>query len=83
MDNKDKVLDILKKYTAVCKADITEKSEIYGDLAISSIKFYLMILDIESSFNIKFENVLIGSPEFNTVGSLIQHIIKVRCDKNE
>ncbi len=78
-----KLLNILKKYTAVSDEDITLESSLYDDLAISSIKFYLMVLDIESCFNIKFENVSMSSPEFNTVESIFKYIKKKRDDVNE
>lgn len=74
----DKLLEIIKKYTAVCQENITLKSDLYNDLAISSIKFYLMILDIESTFDVDFKNVTISNPEFKTVGSLVKSIDRLR-----
>ena len=52
-------------------------------MAISSIKFYLMILDIESTFDVDFKNVTISNPEFKTVGSLVKSIDRLREGINE
>ena len=51
---------------------MTENSKIITDLGFTSVNMLYMVIAIEESFNIRFDNV--GMADFVTVGDLVDYI---------
>ena len=51
---------------------MTESSKIITDLGFTSVNMLYMVIAIEESFNIRFDNV--GMADFVTVGDLVDYI---------
>jgi Phosphopantetheine attachment site. len=54
---------------------VNENSQLISDIGLDSLTILLLSLAIENKFNIKFE----GAVKFNTVGEVIDYIIKVKA----
>ena len=50
----------------------TEDMSLTEDLGLNSVALLYMVIDIEESFNIRFENVGIG--DFSTLGEVVDYI---------
>lgn len=53
-------------------AEFNEKTDLRTGLGLNSIGMLYMIIAIEESFSIRFENVAMG--DFNTVGDVVDFI---------
>ncbi|MBE6625255.1 MAG: hypothetical protein E7622_06385 [Ruminococcaceae bacterium] len=53
-------------------AEFSEKTDLRTGLGLNSIGMLYMIIAIEESFSIRFENVAMG--DFNTVGDVVDFI---------
>jgi len=51
---------------------VNENSQLISDIGLDSLTILLLSLAIENKFNIKFE----GAVKYNTVGEVIDYIIK-------
>lgn len=54
---------------------VNENSQLISDICLDSLTILLLSLAIENKFNIKFE----GAVKFNTVGEVIDYIIKAKA----
>ena len=54
---------------------VNENSQLISDIGLDSLTILLLSLAIEYKFNIKFE----GAVKFNTVGEVIDYIIKAKA----
>ncbi|MBO2522469.1 MAG: acyl carrier protein [Bacteroidetes bacterium] len=54
---------------------VNENSQLISDIGLDSLTILLLSLAIENKFNIKFE----GAVKFNTVGEVIDYIIKAKA----
>lgn len=54
---------------------VNENSQLISDIGLDSLTILLLGLAIENKFNIKFE----GAVKFNTVGEVIDYIIKAKA----
>lgn len=54
---------------------VNEDSQLISDIGLDSLTILLLSLAIENKFNIKFE----GAVKFNTVGEVIDYIIKAKA----
>ncbi len=50
----------------------TEEMSLTEDLGFNSVALLYMVIDIEESFNIRFENV--GISDFETLGQVVDYI---------
>ena len=76
MERKD-VLEGLKEILKLIKpsldlSTVNDDTQLISDLGLDSLTILLLSLAIENKFNFKFE----GALKFNTVGEVIDHIIK-------
>lgn len=74
---RDLIIDKLKNiYTLVSgNSDIsnfTEETDLRTGLGLNSIGMLYMIIAIEDSFSVRFENVAMG--DFNTVADVVNYI---------
>jgi acyl carrier protein len=54
---------------------VNENSQLISDIGLDSLTILLLSLAIENKFNIKFEDAV----KFNTVGEVINYIIKAKA----
>jgi len=54
---------------------VNENSQLISDIGLDSLTILLLSLAIENKFNIKFE----GAVKYNTVGEVIDYIIKAKA----
>ncbi len=54
---------------------VNENSQLISDIGLDSLTILLLSLAIENKFNIKFEDAV----KFNTVGEVIDYIIKAKA----
>ena len=78
---RDEIIEKLKtilKYTVSnpeeLLSNLTEESNLYTDLSLSSVGMLYIIIAIEETFKIKFENV--NFEDFQTVKDVIDYISK-------
>lgn len=73
----DKLAEILAEENGEEKADVSSYSEemgLYTDLSLNSIGLLYMVISVEETFNIRFENVKMN--DFNTLGDVVTYIEK-------
>lgn len=78
---RQQIIDTLKSILLSADAgkretldDITEASNLVSDIGLSSIGMLYMILAIEESFSMRFDNV--GMNDFTTLGDVVDYIEK-------
>ncbi len=69
-----RIVEIIKANTE-CSNEISEKS-LLCNLEITSIDFVKIVIEIETEFNIEFEDEKLQFSEFPTVQSLIDYVEK-------
>ena len=69
-----RIIDIIKVNTE-CSNEIFENS-LLCDLEITSIDFVKIVIEIETEFNIEFEDEKLQFSEFSTIQSLIDYVEK-------
>ncbi len=71
----EKLKDIIKLVNSelVDVADnATENSTLSGDIGLDSVGMLVIVIAVEESFGVSFENANIG--DFKTVGDVVDHI---------
>ena len=66
------IITILEKYTDYPAEQITNETSLLTDIAINSLDYVKVIMDIEDEFDIEVPESAIG--EINTVGELVTFI---------
>lgn len=69
-----RIVEIIKVNTE-CSNEISENS-LLCDLEMTSIDFVKIVIEIETEFNIEFEDEKLQFSEFSTVQSLIDYVKK-------
>lgn len=69
-----RIIEIIKVNTE-CSNEIFENS-LLCDLEITSIDFVKIVIEIETEFNIEFEDEKLQFSEFSTIQSLIDYVEK-------
>ena len=69
-----RIIEIIKVNTE-CSNEIFENS-LLCDLEITSIDFMKIVIEIETEFNIEFEDEKLQFSEFSTIQSLIDYVEK-------
>ena len=82
---RQEIIEELKKVYVVITSEnntdiLTEQSDLRTDLGLASIGMLYLVIAIEETFNIRFENVSMG--DFVTIKDVIDYIQK-RLDVNE
>ena len=67
-----RIIEIIKVNTE-CSNEIFENS-LLCDLEITSIDFVKIVIEIETEFNIEFEDEKLQFSEFSTIQSLIDYV---------
>ena len=68
----DKVVDVLKNYTEVGKADIKPESLLVEDLGLNSVSYFSIVFDLEDAFGVEIsDDAAIG---IKTVGDLVKYM---------
>ena len=52
--------------------NVTEDTDLFTDLALTSVSMLYMVIAIEEDFNIRFDNV--GASDFKTLGDVVDYI---------
>lgn len=52
--------------------NVTESTNLFTDLGLTSVSMLYMVIAIEEDFNIRFENV--GASDFTTLGEVVDYI---------
>ena len=52
--------------------NVTEETNLFTDLGLTSVSMLYMVIAIEEDFNIRFENV--GAADFRTLGDVVDYI---------
>ncbi len=52
--------------------NVTEETNLFTDLALTSVSMLYMVIAIEEDFNIRFDNV--GASDFTTLGDVVDYI---------
>ena len=78
---RQQIIDTLKSILLSADAgrrdsldDVTEDSNLVSEIGLSSIGMLYMILAIEESFSMRFDNV--GMNDFTTLGDVVDYIEK-------
>ncbi|MBQ7673153.1 MAG: acyl carrier protein [Alphaproteobacteria bacterium] len=73
---KEKILEIIASVSATDKTpeELGEEMKIIDDLQIDSLGFVHMILILESTFNIKFDDEYINMEKLATVKDVINYV---------
>ena len=82
---REEIIEKLRKVYVVITSEnktdaLTEQSDLRTDLGLSSIGMLYLVIAIEETFNIRFENVSMG--DFVTIKDVIDYI-QNRLDANE
>lgn len=71
----DKLRDILIAADARSQSDlanVTEETNLFTDLGLTSVSMLYMVIAIEEDFGIRFEDV--GAADFTTIGDVVGYI---------
>ena len=71
-----KIIDIIKSNCALDE-NITIDTKI-SDLSLDSLSFISIIVEIESLFNIEFDIETLDIKTWNTVGDIIEYVMRER-----
>jgi acyl carrier protein len=72
----DKIISIIKEFCAL-KEDITIDTQI-SDLSLDSLSFISIIVEIENLYNIEFDIETLDIKTWNTVGDIIEYVMRGR-----
>ncbi len=77
--NRQQIIDKLAEILAAEKGDeevlsvnYSEDMGLYSDLGLNSIGLLYMVISVEESFNIRFDNVKMS--DFETLGDVVDYI---------
>ena len=71
----DKLRDILAATNGQGQSaamNVTEDTNLFSDLGLTSVSMLYMVIAIEEDFGIRFENV--GASDFTTLGEVVDYI---------
>ena len=73
---KERVISIIMEISASDKQldEISDETTLADDLSIDSLGFIQMILVLESTFNIKFDNEYINMDKLSSVKDVIDYV---------
>lgn len=71
---EDKIIDIIKSECALDE-EITIDTKI-SDLSLDSLSFISIIVEIEDTFNIEFDIDTLDTKTWNTVGDIIEYVMR-------
>ena len=74
LEVSDKIISIIKGFCAL-KEDITVDTYI-SDLSLDSLSFISIIVEIEDTFNIEFDIETLDIKTWNTVGDIIEYVMR-------
>ena len=74
LEMSDKIISIIKEFCAL-NEDITIDTYI-SDLSLDSLSFISIIVEIENTFNIEFDIETLDIKTWNTVGDIIEYVMR-------
>ena len=70
----DKIVDVLKNYTEVAKADIRPESRLVEDLGLNSVSYFSIVFDLEDALGVEIPDD--AATGIKTVGDLVGFLEK-------
>ena len=86
MDVREELIGLIKKnivFAEVKEKEITDDTRLIDDLMFDSVAIIRLIVDIENTFEIEFDDTDLLSDRINKVGDLLKLIEEMRDKKNE
>jgi len=78
-NSSSKIKQLIIDKLGITKSDLTDQTNFYDDLAVDSLDFCELMVDIEKSFNIVIEDDLY--PKIKTVGDVVK-LVEQRSKEN-